>query len=164
MEEKGPWNSTICSFGNNRLPLRAKQVTGVSTSAANGFDRGLDARCQPVSRSSPSRATHNLVFYARRRGMLQAGDAESDAAGNPHGPAGGRTGPRPARTKAPGRQANLWLGGQPPRAPARLRDRRRLRAGCCRSRRRHTAGVPASATNHQGRCGRARDLACFLSA
>ena len=46
--------------------------------------------------------------------------------------------------------APLRLGAQPPRARPRMRDRRCLRAGYCRSRLRRPAGVPTGAADHPG--------------
>ena len=50
--------------------------------------------CQslPEWQSSPSRITHNRVFFAGKRGLPSQSDAESDAAGSSQETAGGRTG------------------------------------------------------------------------
>ena len=47
--------------------------------------------------------------------------------------------------------APLRLGAEPPRASARVCNRRRVHAGCWRSRLLRLAGIPARATDHAGR-------------
>jgi hypothetical protein len=62
---------------------------------------------------------------------------------------------RPARGSAASHPPPLRLGAQPPRASPRVRDRRRLRAGCRRSGLGRTADVPAGPASHRRRLGRA---------
>jgi hypothetical protein len=61
----------------------------------------------------------------------------------------------PAQTFADGAgraflRAPLRLGSEPPRASARVCNRRRLRAGCWRSGLLRPAGIPARKTDHTG--------------